>query len=81
MINNEMDLMNKSELDKFAMKNYSEIEKFKEAIKPAIEWFNKNCNPYQKIIIENGSVELVSCDIKSFREKIPYKFKNKIEEV
>lgn len=33
---------------------------FEDAMRPAVEWFQKNCNPHQRIIIEMDGVELVS---------------------
>ena len=36
------------------------MEEFQEAMKTAVEWFKKNCNPHQKIIISGDGVELVS---------------------
>lgn len=44
-------------------------DEFIEAMQPAIEWFNKNCNPHQRIIIEAGSVELLSGDM-AFRFEV-----------
>ena len=38
-------------------------QEFKKALEPAVEWFKKNCNPHQRIIIEAGGVELVSGDM------------------
>lgn len=38
----------------------SDIKDFKEAMKTAVEWFQKNCNPHQKIIISGDGVEMVS---------------------
>ena len=35
-------------------------DEFKKAMEPAVKWFNENCNPHQKIIIEMGGEELVS---------------------
>ncbi len=40
--------------------NKDDFEEFKKAMKPAVEWFQKNCNPHQRIIIEMDGVELVS---------------------
>ena len=36
------------------------LKEFEAAMKSAVEWFQKNCNPHQRIIIEAGRVELVS---------------------
>ena len=38
----------------------SDMKDFKEAMETAVEWFKKNCNPHQKIIISDDGVELVS---------------------
>ena len=40
--------------------NRKKVDEFEEAMKSAVEWFQKNCNPHQKIIIDNDRVELVS---------------------
>jgi len=45
------------------------LEEFKTAMKPAVEWFQKNCNPHQRIIIELDGVELVSGEM-AFSVKI-----------
>lgn len=37
-----------------------DMKEFQEAMKTAVEWFQKNCNPNQKIIISGDRVELVS---------------------
>nr|DAD95004.1 MAG TPA: hypothetical protein [Siphoviridae sp. ctGfF74]DAG85401.1 MAG TPA: hypothetical protein [Caudoviricetes sp.] len=37
-----------------------DMKDFKEAMKTAVEWFQKNCNPHQKIIISGDDVEMVS---------------------
>lgn len=33
---------------------------FEDAMRPAVEWFQNNCNTHQRIIIEMDGVELVS---------------------
>lgn len=38
----------------------SELKEFEKAMEQAVRWFQKNCNPHQRIIIEMGGVELVS---------------------
>lgn len=45
------------------MARETELKKFQKAMEPAVKWFQENCNPHQKIIIENGRVELVSADM------------------
>lgn len=37
-----------------------DLKEFENAMKSAVEWFQKNCNPHQRIIIESDGVELVS---------------------
>lgn len=36
------------------------LKEFETAMKSAVEWFQKNCNSHQRIIIEAEGVELVS---------------------
>lgn len=40
-----------------------DTDDFRKAMAPAIEWFKKNCDPHQMIIIENGIVRLTSDDM------------------
>ena len=35
-------------------------EEFEEAVAPVIEWYRKNCDPHQTIIIEAGVARLTS---------------------
>lgn len=37
-----------------------DMKEFQEAMEAAVEWFQKNCNPHQKVIISCDGVELVS---------------------
>lgn len=37
-----------------------DMEEFKKAMEPAIRYFQNNCNPHQRIIIEMDGAELVS---------------------
>lgn len=46
------------------------MQEFKKAMEPAVEWFKKNCNPHQRVIIEMGGVELVSGDM-AFSFEVP----------
>ena len=39
------------------------LNEFEEAMKSAVEWFENNCNPHQKIVIGFGKVVLVSEDM------------------
>lgn len=43
-----------------ALDSQMKIETFRKVMAPAVEWFKKNCNPHQRIIIEADGVELVS---------------------
>lgn len=52
------------------MATLPDMEEFKEAMKPAVEWFKKYGNPHQRIIIEMGGVELVSGEM-AFSFEIP----------
>lgn len=36
------------------------MEEFEKAVAPAIEWYRKNCNAHQTIIIEAGVARLTS---------------------
>lgn len=36
------------------------MEDFERAVAPAIEWYKKNCDPHQMIIIEAGIARLTS---------------------
>ena len=38
----------------------NDMKDFQKAMKTAVEWFRKNCNPHQKIIISGVGVEMVS---------------------
>lgn len=49
---------------------HQNMEEFMEVMKPAVEWFQKNCNPYQRIIIEMDGVELVSGEM-AFHVEVP----------
>lgn len=46
------------------------LREFEEVMKPAVDWFQKNCNPHQRIIIEMDGVELVSGEM-AFPCEIP----------
>ena len=57
----ELEAYEFDESDEEEYREYLEVKKeFAEATRPAVEWFNENCNPHQRIIIEMGGVELVS---------------------
>ena len=57
----ELEAYEFDDTDEEEYRGYLEVKKeFTEATRPAVEWFNENCNPHQKIIIEMGGVELVS---------------------
>lgn len=36
------------------------LKEFEAAMETAVKWFQENCNPHQRIIIESDGVELVS---------------------
>lgn len=40
-----------------------DMKDFEEAMKTSVEWFQKNCNPHQRIIIEADGVKLVSDEV------------------
>lgn len=50
--------------------NEYDLREFKNVMSPAVEWFQKNCNPHQRIIIEMDGAELVSGEI-SFPVEVP----------
>lgn len=57
-------------IDKGNPLSEEQVEQFKKATEPAVEWLNRNGNPHQKIIIEMGSVELVSGEV-GFTTEVP----------
>lgn len=48
----------------------NDFDGFKEAMKPAVEWLQKNGNPHQRIIIELDGVELLSGEM-AFSVEVP----------
>lgn len=50
--------------------NENNLREFEKAMRPAVEWFQKNCNPHQRIIIEMDGVELVSGEM-AFSLEVP----------
>ena len=41
-------------------KELPDMEEFKEAAQPLIDWVNKNCDPNEKVVIQMGYAKLVS---------------------
>lgn len=41
-------------------KELPDMEEFKKAAQPLIEWVNKNCNPHERVVVEMGYAQLVS---------------------
>ena len=50
--------------------NEHDLKEFEMAMQLAVEWFQKNCNPHQRIIIEADGVELVSGEM-AFPVEVP----------
>lgn len=43
--------------------NEERVKEFERVVKPVAEWMEKNCGPYDKIIIDTTKAELVIGDI------------------
>lgn len=41
-------------------KELPDMEEFKKAVQPLIEWVNKNCNTHERVVVEMGYAQLVS---------------------
>ncbi|EOS47146.1 hypothetical protein C810_01462 [Lachnospiraceae bacterium A2] len=41
-------------------KEMPNMEEFKKAVQPLIEWVNANCDPHEKVVVEMGSAVLIS---------------------
>lgn len=41
-------------------KELPDMDGFKKAAQPLIEWVNSNCNPHEKVVVEMGYAQLVS---------------------
>lgn len=41
-------------------KEMPNMEEFKKAVQPLIEWVNVNCDPHEKVVIEMGNAVLIS---------------------
>lgn len=41
-------------------KELPNMEEFKKAVQPLIEWRNANCDPHEKVVVEMGKAMLVS---------------------
>lgn len=46
------------------------MEEFKKASQPLIDWVNKNCNPHEKVVIGIGSAHLISAEM-GFTFEVP----------
>lgn len=53
-----------------AAKWQPDIEEFKKAAQPLMEWFQQSCNPHQQIIIEMSGVKLMSVEM-AFPLEVP----------
>ena len=49
---------------------FPDMEEFKKAAQPLIEWVNKNCNPHEKVVVEMGRAALTSEEM-GFTFEIP----------
>lgn len=47
-----------------------DLDEFREAVKPAVNWLQKNCSPHHKIIIEMNGAELVGGEM-AFSVEVP----------
>lgn len=41
-------------------KELPNMEEFKKAVQPLIEWRNANCDPHEKVVVEMGKAMLIS---------------------
>ena len=41
-------------------KELPNMEEFKKAVQPLIEWINENCNPHEKVVVEMGKAMVIS---------------------
>lgn len=41
-------------------KELPDMDGFKQAVQPLIEWVNKNCDPHEKVVVEMGYAQLIS---------------------
>lgn len=51
-------------------KELPDMDGFKKAVKPIIEWINENCDPHEKVVVEMGSAQLISAEM-GFTFEIP----------
>lgn len=51
-------------------KELPDMDGFKQAVQPLIEWVNKNCNPHEKVVVEMGYAQIVSEEM-GFSFEIP----------
>lgn len=41
-------------------KELPDMEEFKKAVQPLVEWVNANCNLHERVVVEMGYAQLVS---------------------
>lgn len=51
-------------------KELPDMEEFKKAVQPIIEWVNANCDPHEKVVIDMGSAQLISAEM-GFTFEVP----------
>lgn len=51
-------------------KELPDMEEFKKAVHPLIEWVNKNCDPHEKVVVEMGNAQLISAEM-GFTFEVP----------
>lgn len=51
-------------------KGLPDMEEFKKAVHPLIEWINANCNPHEKVVVEMGTAQLISAEM-GFTFEVP----------
>lgn len=50
--------------------NIPDMDEFKTAAQPLLDWVNKNCNPHEIVVVKMGRVTLM-CDEMGFTAEIP----------
>lgn len=51
-------------------KELPDMEEFKKAVQPLIEWVNKNCDPHEKVVVQMGNAQLISAEM-GFTFEVP----------
>lgn len=51
-------------------KELPDMDGFKKAAQPLIEWVNENCDPHEKVVVEMGYAQLISEEM-GFSFEIP----------